>query len=366
LTALFIYDYFYPAYKAGGPIQSLLNLSNHLGSALEVKVICSNTDHDGTILQVVKDEWTETNKRQVYYSSKGFNGIKRNLLQRDCVCFINGLYSIHYNLLPALFFRGRKIVSVRGMLHPGGLAQKRLKKIAYLFLWKVLGLHRRCEYHATNLAEKEFIQKVFGSKARVWVIPNLPNILSYQKLVHKRAGHIKLCSVALISPMKNHLLVLQALKLCTQHVIYDIYGPVKDTAYWERCKEVIAGLSPNIMVNYHGEVPPAMIPEVLGRSHVFIQPSASENFGHSIFEAFTAGLPVITSENTPWNDLRKDNAGLNVSLDGPEDISAAIAFFADMDEVTFEKWSLSARAYALKAVDIDKIKSEYLKMFAAA
>lgn len=363
ITVYIIYDYFFPAYKAGGPIQSLLNLADQLGKVLDIKIVCSNKDHDEMELSVTKEEWTNMDGKKVFYTAKGFKGIKEAIRKRADVIFINGIYSYHFSFLPALLLKGRKIISVRGMLHPGGLSQKSFKKQVYLFIWKLLRLHRNCEYHATTLEEKAHILKAFGKETRVWIAPNLPHILAYQKLPAKKKGQLVLCTVALISPMKNHLLVLESLVQCSDEIVYHIFGPVKDEIYWDKCKAVIEQLPENVRVNYHGDIPPVMIPEVLGKSQVFIQPSKSENFGHSIYEAFTTGLPVITSHFTPWNHLEQHKAGYNVSLNDASELINAIHFFADMENAEFDQWSESARKYALQAIDIDAIKRDYLEMF---
>jgi glycosyltransferase involved in cell wall biosynthesis len=150
---------------------------------------------------------------------------------------------------------------------------------------------------------------------------------------------------------------------CDAEVIYNIYGPVKDNEYWNKCKSVISRLPKNISVYYHGELSPDLIPGVLANSHVIIQPSKSENFGHSLYEALTSGLPIITSHYTPWNQLSEENAGYNVSIDTHGEIREAIAFFAAMEDEQFEQWSYSARQYALKAIDVEDIRKKYLGMF---
>ena len=43
--------------------------------------------------------------------------------------------------------------------------------------------------------------------------------------------------------------------------------------------------------------------ELFVRSSVFINPSSFENYGQSIVEALSYNLPVIISENTPWNSI---------------------------------------------------------------
>ncbi len=46
----------------------------------------------------------------------------------------NGLFSTLFSLIPLLTSNYKKIISVRGMLHPGALSQKALKK-GFLFFF---------------------------------------------------------------------------------------------------------------------------------------------------------------------------------------------------------------------------------------
>lgn len=366
---LFIfYDYFSPAYKAGGPIQSINTMVKALNNTFDFSIFCSNQDLDGSMLQVQKDIWTNYEDTPAFYASQRFlktqNILKLLEEKKPAILFINGIYSWYFNLLPLLFAKGaRKIVSVRGMLHPGALSQKALKKKVYLLLWKLLGIHRSCEFHATTAEEKHFIEKVFGKRVKIWVAGNFPKVLDYHVPPYKQEGALTLISVALISPMKNHLLVLQALKNSNYNIEYLIYGPIKEDSYWKECLELIEEMPSNIEVVYKGEIVPDKIPGALEEAHVFILPSKSENFGHALYEAMTAGKPVITSHFTPWHNLKENNAGLNVSIDNTTEIQSAIDFFAGADNETMQTWSKAARAFALKSVDVDKIKGQYLEMF---
>src|SRR6185437_13268389 len=146
-----------------------------------------------------------------------------------------------------------------------------------------------------------------------------------------KPGDLKLITIAIISAMKNILLVLEALEKVSAHVQYDIYGPIKDEEYWNECKGKIKALPENIRVQYHKEILPEEIKRVLSESHVFISPSKSENFGHAIYEALSAARPVITSYFTPWNGLKEAKVGMNVSTDYTVVISEAVEFFAAMD-----------------------------------
>lgn len=77
------------------------------------------------------------------------------------VLFINDIYSWHFSLIPLLFYKASiKIVSARGMLHPGALSQKYFKKKVYFALRKMLGMNKRCDFHASNLEEKIYIKRI--------------------------------------------------------------------------------------------------------------------------------------------------------------------------------------------------------------
>jgi len=123
--------WFSPAYKAGGPIQSIANMVDELNQSIYFKIFCSNTDVDGSVLDVQANTWQKFNDTsEVFYVSD--KNLSVTLINKEIkhlnsdIIFINGIYSLYFNLLPILISNSRKIVSVRGMLHPGALSQKRL------------------------------------------------------------------------------------------------------------------------------------------------------------------------------------------------------------------------------------------------
>jgi len=370
ITIFVCIDWFLPAYKAGGPIQSVANLVENLNDNIQYKIFCSDSDLDKTKLQGVKfDEWTTHNAHtQVWYSSKKKRSaalIRSKIKNSGAdILYINGIYSWDFNLVP-LFVGNkiRKIVSVRGMLHPGALSQKALKKKCFLLLWKLTGLHNRCEFHAADEQEKKYIQKIFGNNIKIHVAQNFPKRLSKQESLSKHEGSLNMISVALISPMKNILLVLRALQALHETIIYHIYGPVKDEKYWQLCLEQIESMPAGVTVKYLGDIAPKDVREALSNSHLFILPSKSENFGHAIFEALSAGLPVITSNNTPWNLLREAKAGINVDPENITLLTDAIGVFANMQQNEYDSWSDNAASYAAEAINFEDIKDQYKKMF---
>ncbi len=349
------------------------------GNVAVFKIFCGNKDIDGSLLTNVEfDKWVKySDNTKVWYASGNNLAalIKKEIKldAPDCL-FITGIYSWQFNFKPLFFCsKVKKIISVRGMLHPGALSQKGFKKKIYLRLWKILGLHKKNIFHATDEEEKKYIEQIFGTKVTVVVAANFPGLLPMQPVAEKKEGHLKMISIALISPMKNILLVLQAAnrqlptancQLPTANCVeYNIYGPVKEKSYWEECLALIKKMPPDISVNYHGDIPPAEIVHVLAQNHVFILPSKSENFGHAMYEALSAGRPVITSMHTPWSNLQIAKAGMNVSIENCAELQKAIAQFVAMNQEELNEWSGRAREYAMKAIDMDAIRKQYLMMF---
>lgn len=377
----------------------------------EFSIFCSNKDLDGSVLQgAAFDEWVTYNTQtRVWYSSKKSilpvlqSEIKK---QKPDHLFIVGIYDGEYNLKPLLFCKGvKKIISVRGMLHPGALTQKSFKKNVYLGLWKLLGLHKKNIFHATTVEEKEFIEKRFGKDIDVKIAANLPAAVDFQQPCSKMPGQLKMCTTALISPMKNHLPVLKALRNVNGRqatddrkeegfryasrknrdgqgeslrqasrntryrqgdiplIEYDIYGPVKDKTYWQQCEALIKQMPENIKVTYRGEINPEQIVAALSETHLVVQPSKSENYGHSLYEALLAGRPLITSQATPWNKLEENKAGKNVNPENTDELVNAIEYFAAMNNEEYIQYCEMARQYAINAVDIEAIKQQYRKLF---
>ncbi|MDP4285509.1 MAG: glycosyltransferase [Bacteroidota bacterium] len=374
MTKIFItIPWFLPAFRAGGPVQSIANLVKEFHEGVEYFIFCGDTDLNGAALEnITTGKWVPFNEyTQVWYAAP--QKISERLVRqiekiKPDILYINGMFSWHFNMVPILFCKAPvKILSTRGMLHAGALSQKKWKKKIYLQAFKLLEYHHKVSFHATDEEEYKYISNYFGKAANIFTAGNFPNKTGTLPFPLKEVGSLSMASIALVSPMKNILLVLQALEKSEANIRYDIYGPIKDEAYWDLCKQTIKTLPENIRVHYHKEIEPHKTKEALASIHVFILPSKSENFGHAIYEALSAGRPVITSNNTPWNYLSESNAGINIHIDDKikaiNELSESIAFFASMDNTEIQKWHKGAVAYAEKAIDVEITKEAYAKMF---
>lgn len=370
MTKIFItIPWFLPAYRAGGPIQSVANLVNEFTEGVEYYIFTSDTDLNGAALDnIVVNEWVAYNAHtKVWYAGPekiSDSLVKQVEILKPDILFIIGVFSWHFNMVPIVFCKApKKILSTRGMLHPGALSQKKWKKKFFLRVFKLLEYHHKVFFHATDEEERKYITNQFGKPAVIFTAGNYPTFIGPVEREKKEAGSLKLVSIAILSPMKNILLVLQALGKVEETIQYDIYGPVKDENYRDECLFQIKALPKNVSVFIHKEIEPYEVKEVLAKADVFILPSKSENFGHAMYEALSAGLPLITSYHTPWINLENNRAGKNADVTKPEEISSAIQDFALMSEEEFEQWRLGAMNYATAAIDKDVLRMSYKEMF---
>lgn len=357
--------WFSPAYKAGGPIQSMVNMLAALKGEANFYVFTSATDLDGLPITVSHTNcWLPYNEStKVWYADK--QGSSKELLKQvksigPDILYIVGIFHLQYNIVPMLWAKApKKIISLRGMLLPSALAQKAWKKKFIMAFLKAKGIFTSCSFHATDEVEAREAQKILGSKAVIHIAANFPRLLSPPvPLPHKQVGELNMVSVGIISPMKNYLLVLQALKEVDAKIHYTIYGPVKEPAYWAECMGCIKALPAHISVSFQHELPPAALTNALHGAHLFILPSKSENYGHAIVEALSAGLPVITSKAVPWLGMQQAGAGINLQPT-VQNIADAINRFAGMDAASWQQASQQALAYIQSRIDWDAIIKQY-------
>lgn len=354
---------------AGGPIQSIANLIRNLYDNFEIFVVCSNKDfRQNETIEVISNSWHdfENGKAKVIYLNKKkltISNIKKiiNELKPDTI-LVNGIYSIPFSIAPAIYFPAITVMHIRGMLHPGALAQKSIKKHIFLGIFKVLGIHKKIRFCVSDENENTYAQAMFGKNSKITIAQNFPASFDRLPANTKEIGTLNLLSIALISPMKNHLLIIEALMLVKSSITWYIYGPIKDKNYWGSCEKLIAKLPPNIQVKYLGDLNPNEVYRALADCDFFILPSQSENFGHALYEAMIAGKPIITSHNTPWNMLHENNAGYNVDL-SPERIALAIENAAALTQTEYTNMVYSVRKYAERAINRDQIKQQYLELF---
>lgn len=367
IKILIIYPYFSPAEKAGGIVSSLVNLVRNLDN-YQFYVYTSCYDLDGTQHTEEANQWVNIfENTKVYYSNiEDKNHIKTivNDIAPDCI-YINGIYGLKYFLKPLLSLKQLKskiVIAPRGMLHAGALKVKPLKKKVYLTLLKTSKLTSNIIWHATDEQEVMDIKNQFN-KAQVILAKDTPPLKpDFAALTHvKEPNKLKLVFLSLITEKKNLLFLLQLIDSNPNlKVNLDIIGPIKDHSYWEKCLHIIEKNKDRI--KYVGQVSPKDVVKTMTPYDFFILPTLGENFGHVIFEALTAGKPVITTYFTPWDNLKNKKAGYNLALEDQKWVNL-LSQLTEMDNEQYQQWSNGAQSYLKDYLKTYTPKEDYLPLF---
>ncbi|GAB4205417.1 MAG: hypothetical protein Fur0023_14240 [Bacteroidia bacterium] len=375
LKVLILIDWFLPGNKAGGPVKSIYSLIKSLGDKIDFYVITMNTDIlSEKAYDVCINQWTIYDGINVYYFSKdNFSWKKLREVIRSLspnVIYINSFWSYKFSILPLILkklklIRQPIILAPRGMLEEGAMSIKSLKKNIFLLVSNVLGLHRNIIIHATSDSEMMAVKKQLG-KTVLFKISNLSYVDGVFSKIDKQRENLKLIYLSRVSPVKNLDFAIKVLSkinsIKNSTIEYDIYGNNEDKEYFKYCRELMKQLPPSIKVTYRGTLNFEDIPKVISQYHFLFLPTKNENFGHAIVETLSCGRPVLISNCTPWNEVNEWQCGYALPLDENKFVEK-IKEMLEMNNPTFQKMCGNARDFIKEKMDVEKIKTEYLKMF---
>lgn len=375
---LIMAGFYVPSVKGGGPIQSIKNLVDNLGDSVEFYIVAADRDlgDEKPFRNLIIDKWNKTENAMVYYTDmnlfswKKFNSIIRT--SNFDVIYLNSFFAFKDSIVAVLLNKlnlinnVKVIVAPRGQFSKGALGLKGWKKKVYIGAAKLLGFYKNVEWHATTLFESEEINSIFGRKIKIHIANNLTKNygnLQLDKILEKKTGTLKLVYIARIHPMKNLLQVLEILQKIEGNIEFNIYGPIEDRIYWEKCQNIISQMRNNVKVNYYGPINNEKVNDVYQQNHVAILLTLGENFGHSIAEALIGGCPVIISDRTPWKKLENFNVGYDLDLNNEDGLIDAINYYTEMNHKDYEKRSMSAFEYARRNSNTKENINAYYKMF---
>jgi glycosyltransferase involved in cell wall biosynthesis len=243
------------------------------------------------------------------------------------VLYLNSLFNPVYTLLPLLARRlagsqkQRVVVAPRGECSPGALGLKRWKKRPFLVTAQIAGLYRNVLWHASTDDEAHLIRQKFGGEARIVVARNLPPMSVQQRAgceVIGASGPLRIVFLSRIARMKNLDYALRVLAKTCVRIQFDIWGTLEDPDYWKKCQDQIRSLPDNVEAHYRGVADHSEVNKILADYDLFFLPTRGENYGHVITEAFSAGTPVLLSDQTPWRNLRSEGIGWDLPLENGE------------------------------------------------
>jgi glycosyltransferase involved in cell wall biosynthesis len=372
---LIFIDWFLPAFKAGGPVQSISNLVNHLGDELNISIVSSDRDlgDDHGYREIQLNAWlARANYRIIYLDAEHQNAKKyQEIYQAETYDYIyfNSFFSPKFTLLPLWESRNlqsKLILAPRGMLGSGALNIKRRKKQFFLVLFRISGFAKRITWHATAESEVKEIKQHFGNQVKVKIAPNLSaKIAANLPTKGKQMGHLKLFFLSRIAEKKNLKAAISYLNQVKEkyHIEFTIIGPIGEPDYWDDCQKMIDNLPENITVNFIGSVPNHQLANYLSGQHFLLLPTFHENFGHVFVESWQNACPVIISDQTPWRNLEDKGIGWDISLADTSKFIEAIEKAASLDQVAYTQMSEAAFDFAKSFIENPAVLEANRKLF---
>lgn len=214
------------------------------------------------------------------------------------------------------------IISPRGMLEPWALSQRRIKKMLAMRLWQRGLLAQATLLHATSQMEYEGFRRL-GLRNPVAIVPNgieLPHdvVGTVDDCLNKRRSQgdqqRKCIFLSRLHPKKGLPLLLSAWhRLRPRGWTLHIAG-ASEGGHDREIRDMIhrMGLEGVFLV---GDLRGPEKWRFLGTADLFVLPSYSENFGIAVAEAMAMGVPVITTQGTPWQVLRDQQMGWWIPAD---------------------------------------------------
>ena len=348
-------DWFYPGSQAGGPIQSLISFMKNSDDTFYV--VTRNTDLNSTIPydNIQSDSWQASfqGNIQVYYLNE--NSLTEEFILKNYSeinpdrLYLNSMWSPKFTLLPLKVFRKNNcstkvVLAPRGMLKPAAFKQKGFKKKLFLLFSKFTKIYSNITWHATSEIEKEEILQKFQD-ANIRIAPNISNA-EISEIKKEITSPFRILTVGRISPEKGYYEAMEAIRNWKPNkpVKWDIVGLEENTELAEAIR-MSTKESSSIQIALHGHKNQEELNEYYENSHLFFLPSRGENYGHAIAEALCKGIPVVVSDQTPWNNLEEKFAGKSSSLNSTT-LAESLDFFFNLSNDDYQLWSQGALNYA--------------------
>jgi glycosyltransferase involved in cell wall biosynthesis len=283
MNVALITDNFHP--KIGGPFTVMKTMQKALSEKkINVKIISK----------------LKTN------SKKHFN--LTSFINKFDIChFFGGWTYFHIKCFLIAFKLKKKIViDPIGYYEPWSFTQKKIKKKLAWFLYQKKILQKADLILCSSHLEKKNLLKL-NKNFKIKVIPYgiLENFIK-KKIIKKKIKKKAIFFSRIHKKKGIEKLIKSWNKINDKNWILDICGPADDNKYLKKIKLLKQNNKINFIKPIYGD---AQKIKLFEKYDIFLLPSHSENFGIVILESLARGLPVLTTTNTPWFNIKKLNAG---------------------------------------------------------
>ena len=250
------------------------------------------------------------------------------------------------------------IITPRGMLEPWIMARHVRRKQLALWLYQRNDINRAACLHATCNAEMQQLRRL-GFNNPIAVVPNGID-LSAIPYNPQAKNTRKVVFISRLHPKKGIELLLDAWK-------------TMDTTGWSL--EIAGEGSPNYVESLANKIKTEKINaqlvgamygtkkwDFLASAELMILPSYSENFGMVVAESLAMGVPVITTHDTPWQELETHQCGWWIAL-SVDNIRTALTQAFALTATERQLMGERGRELMLQNYQIDAVAQKMKKLY---
>jgi glycosyltransferase involved in cell wall biosynthesis len=369
-SILIFCELYFPTIRGVGPARSVSGIANSLSAIYEVYIVASDRDpgQANSYAGISPATWNNREGVNILYLNKEQMSVKAMGLimgeRRFDLIYLNSLFSRDFTfkvllalkLWPAGSRRVPLLLAPRGELSPQALSIKKIRKAAFLLFARASRLYTNCVYHAESDKEQEEINQQanrFLGRSRkpqilVAISPSPKVDIASIQTPAKQSGLLRICYLSRINAIKNLDYAISVLSRCSGTIQFDIYGPIGGEAndgYLHTCRTLAEQAPANLAIDFKGAVAPHQTRQIISQYHLFFLPTKTENFGHAIYEAISAGTPVLISDRTPWRNLDSHGIGWDVCLDDSSRFVDVIDNLVAMDQTGHDQLTKNIRRF---------------------
>lgn len=355
--------------RHGGPSRSVLGLARGLaaqGAATELLTTDSagdqtEADDSGLTVRRFRREWPQ----RVYISSSLAGHLDAT---RYDIVHAHGLWirPLHYAACSANRYRVPLIISPRGMMTPWAWQYKRTRKQLAAWLVHPRAFARADGWHATSEDEAREIREL-GFEQPICVSPNGIDLPGSSAQAAARAHWTERCPelggrrcalfYSRFHPKKR---VLELIDLWLARAPADwhlLMVGIPETYDVAQLRDHVTRNRGTDRISIHAgndAPPPYAVAEL------YLLPSHSENFGLTVAEALAHGVPVLTTDATPWSALATKGAGSCVPWDS---FGAALVSLLEATPGDLATRGRSGRAWMAEAFTWEQAAAKLLAFY---
>ncbi|MBO4905048.1 MAG: glycosyltransferase family 4 protein [Lachnospiraceae bacterium] len=371
---LIITGRYVPGFRDGGPVRSILNLTEWLGNEYDIRIMCLDRDHGDTAPypDIKTDEYNEVGNARVWYTPKFSEDAILKLSADADVVYCCGPYSDYARMAMKLKkqdkIKAPLYIASMGSFSPEAFRIKGGKKRLFISYMKMMGYFNKIIWSVTSEREEDELKAVVGNGSRCVIAADLPRRNTAEHDHTKSVNELKLIFLSRICRKKNLEAVADILRLLEGdiRIKLDIYGTKEDPEYLRKCMASLDELKkthPLIKWEYIGEADSDSVPEIFAGYDAFVFPTLGENYGHVIAESIAVGCIPVISDTTPWLDLDEKECGYVCSLDDLQTFADRLAELAAMDEEQLAYKREKCREYTGLVNDRSVRESGYHRIF---